>query len=326
MENLQKPFIAKIHVSWISKLKNSIFTPILILVILLVVVGIFEPSFLSLYSLEVLAEESAMILLLATGMTITILLGGIDLSMAAIVSFASVLLAIWLSKYGWYALPLVLAITTTIGLIQGLIISIAQVPSFIVTLAGQGLITGIAMLITVKSVIVTEGYEVVGWMVGKLFGVPKAFLISIACVFIIALAMKYLPTGRYVYAIGLAEPAAIMCGIRVKWIRIFAYTFCGFISGLTGAMMVARSYSGNYLIAVNLLLPSMAAVVLGGTAITGGYGSLTRTIFGALSITVMRVAIAIMGVDPGVEPLAYGLLLIVAVAFTIDRSRVSIVK
>jgi ribose transport system permease protein len=316
----------KLRAPQLAAWKSSILTPVLILVSLLVLVGIFQPSFLSFYSLKVLAEESAMIMLLAAGLTVAILLGGIDLSVAATASFASVLLALWLPEYGWLGLVAVLLVTTLVGLIQGLIITIAQVPSFVVTLAGQGLVTGIAMLITVKSAVVSEGYEVVGWMVGSLFGLPRAFLISFVLVVILALVMKFLPTGRYVYAIGLAEPAAIMSGIRVKSIRVFAYTLCGFLAGLTGAMMVARSYSGNYLIAVNLLLPSIAAVILGGTAITGGYGSVFRTVLGALSITVMRVAIAIMGVDPGFEPLAYGLLIIIAVALTIDRKRMVTVK
>jgi ribose transport system permease protein len=307
-------------------LKDSPLLPVVILVLLVLMVGLFKPSFLSIYTMKVLVEESAMVIMLASGLTIAILLGGIDLSMAAVASFSSVLLAIWLPELGWLALVMVLIITTLMGAIQGAISSFAKVPTFVVTLAGQGVVTGVAMLITVKSVTVTQNFQVVSWMVGSLWGVPRAFLISMGVVAIIALVMEFTPYGRYVHAVGLAEPAAIMSGVRVTAIRIIAYTICGLVSGLTGAMMVARSYSGNYLIAANLLLPSIAAVILGGTAATGGYGSVVRTVLGALSITVMRVAIALMGIDPGFEPLAYGLLIIIAVAFTVDRSRVTLNK
>ena len=90
--------------------------------------------------------------------------------------------------------------------------------------------------------------------------------------------------------------------------------------------MVARTYSGNPTIADSLLLPSIAAVVVGGTAITGGSGGLGRTLVGALTVGVLRVGIAVVGLDPAYEPMAYGMLMIVAVALTIDRSKTSIVK
>ena len=100
----------------------------------------------------------------------------------------------------------------------------------------------------------------------------------------------------------------------------------GLVSGLAGILMVARSASGSPTLADGLLLPSIAAVVIGGTAITGGVGGLGRTLIGALMITVLRIAITTTGLDPAYEPLAYGALVIAASAVAIDRSRVHIVK
>jgi ribose transport system permease protein len=217
-------------------------------------------------------------------------------------------------------------VTTAIGFIQGFIKSKSQVPSFILTLGGQAIITGGAMLITTKTIGVTEGYEVVGWMFDRTFGIPNSFLISIFIILVIGFLIKKTPFGRYVYAIGLSESTALMSGIKVEKIRIAIYTFAGFIAGITGALMVARSHSGNYNALNDLLTPSIAAVVIGGTSITGGFGSLTRTFIGSLSITVMRVGIAMIGVDPSIEPLAYGIMIIIAVSMTIDRERIKIVK
>lgn len=293
---------------------------------LILLIGIFRPSFLSLYTLRVLAEESSMIMLLSTALTLVILLGGIDLSIAANASLMSVLLMVWLPRYGWLGLLMGLMVTTGIGFVLGFIKSKSQVPSFIVTLAGQAIIIGGAMMITTRTFYVVEGYEVVGWIFDRTFGIPNSFIIPIVIILLLIFLMKRTSFGRYIYAIGLSESTAIMSGIKVEKIRIIIYTLSGLIAGITGTLLVARSHSGNYNSVNFLLLPSIAAVVIGGTSITGGIGDLGRTIIGVFSIVIMRVGIAIIGVDPGYEPLAYGILIIVAVALTIDRSRMKIVK
>jgi len=263
---------------------------------------------------------------MAIGETVVILLGGIDLSLAALASLASVLLAYSLPSLGWLGLLLVLVFVMLAGALQGVIHAKAQVPSFIVTLAGMGLWGGIAITVAHTTVPINKGYEVVGWLKGSTVGVPHSFAFALVVLLIMAAAMRWLPLGRYIYAIGLAEPAAIISGIRTTRIKVLAFTLSGLLAGLTAMVMVARTYGGNPTIANALQLPAIAAVVVGGTAITGGFGGLGRTLVGALSITVMRVGIAVMGVDPGYEPVVYGLLVIVAVILTIDRSQTPIVK
>lgn len=142
------------------------FAPVAVLVALLAALGSFAPSFLSFYSLSVLAGELSVILLLATGQTIVILLGGIDLSMAALASLASVLIALSVPKAGAAGLLAVLALTTGIGAIQGFVHARAQIASFVVTLAGLGLWSGAALTIAHTTIPVSLGYEVVGWLNG----------------------------------------------------------------------------------------------------------------------------------------------------------------
>jgi ribose transport system permease protein len=138
--------------------------------------------------------------------------------------------------------------------------------------------------------------------------------------------LRWLPFGRYVYAIGKGERAALVSGIPVVRVKMLAFALSGLFAGFAGMEMVARTHSGHPTIADALLLPCIAAVVVGGTAITGGSGGLGRTLVGVLIIAVLRVGIAVVGLDPGYEPLAYGIVVIGAVALTIDRSKITIVK
>jgi ribose transport system permease protein len=302
------------------------FAPVAVLVALLTALGSFRPSFLSLYSLSVLAGESSVILLLAIGQTIVILLGGIDLSMAALASLVSVLLALALPSSGAVGLALVLMLATAIGAIQGFVHARAQIPSFVVTLAGLGLWSGAALAIAHTTIPISAGYELVGWLEGHTLGVPHAFAFSVAALAVLISVLRWLPFGRFIYAIGMGEVAALLSGVPVARTKVLAFAVSGLFAGLAGTAMVARTYSGNPTIADSLLLPSIAAVVVGGTSITGGAGGLGRTLVGVLTITVLRVGIAVVGLDPAYEPIAYGVLVAGAVALTIDRSKISIVK
>jgi ribose transport system permease protein len=302
------------------------YAPVLVLIVLVSGLGVFEPSFLSFYSLTVLAGESSVILLLATAQTVVILLGCIDLSMAALASLTSVLIALALPVGGVGSILGILVLTTGIGATQGFIHARAQVPSFVVTLAGLGLCSGAALAISPATIPVTSGYEVLGWLRGRLYGVPVAFLFATSTLLVLALAMRFLPFGRHVYAIGMGEAAALLSGLKVARVKITAFALTGLFAGLAGMLFVARTRGGHPGVADSLLLPSIAAVVVGGTAITGGFGSVWRTLAGGMIVAVLRVGIAVAGLDPGYEPLAYGVVIVFAVALTIDRARTSIVK
>ena len=302
------------------------FMPLLALLALLGAVGVAAPSFLSVDSLAVLADESSVILLLATAQTLVILLGGIDLSMAALAALASVLIALSLPGLGWVGVMGTLALTTLLGAFQGFVHARAQLPSVIVTLAGLGIWSGVALAIAQATIPVTEGHATVAWLEGSSLGVPHAFAFAAAALGALAAALRWLPLGRYIRAIGLNPQVALLSGVRVWRVKLIVFALTGLFSGLAGMLMVARTYSGSPTAADSLLLPSIAAVLIGGTAMTGGVGGLARTLIGTLAITVLRVGIAAAGVDPAFEPIAYGVLVVIVVALTTDRSGVSITK
>lgn len=300
--------------------------PVAVLIALLIAIGVFVPSFLSAYSLGVLMGESSPILLLAIAQTPVIMLGGIDLSVAAVTSLASVLLAFLLPSLGVPGLVVVLLVTTLIGAAQGYIHVVAQLPSFVVTLAGMGLWSGVALSLAHTTVTVNQGYAIVGWLQGTTLGIPTAFLFGAGGAVALWACLRWTRLGRYLRAIGFGETAATLSGVRVARVKIAVFALSGFFAGLTAMVLVSRTYSGDPSAASSLLLPSIAAVVVGGTAITGGFGGLERTLVGVMIITVLRVGIAIVGIDPGYEPLAYGVVVVGAVALTIDRSRLLVIK
>ena len=131
---------------------------------------------------------------------------------------------------------------------------------------------------------------------------------------------------RWLIAIGSSEPAALLAGVPVAQTKIAVFVVSGACAGFAGVMLVGRTFSGAPSLADSLLLPVVAAIVVGGTAITGGFGGIGRTVIGVLIITVLRVGLSVAGVDSSYEQIFYGVLVIAAVALTIDRSKLPFVK
>jgi ribose transport system permease protein len=302
--------------------------PLIVLVALVLLVIAQQPNFLAPANVRGLLEGLAPILLLALGQTFVILTGGIDLSFAVVASLSTVLLALWLPDMGAAAAVLVPLITLGIGLLVGLVVAVAQVPSFIVTLGAMGLWSGVALTLSSASTIrISTGYDVIGWITDmRIAGLPVSALLAILLAVIAALAFKTLAKGRTFHAMGLAEKALLMSGNSTRMIRVAAFGLCGLFSGLAGLVLASSQYSGGPTLGDTLMLPAIAAVVIGGNAITGGVGGPMKTLVGAFIIIVLRVGLNAIGVNPAYEQIVYGAIIIGAVVLTIDRSRLGIVK
>ncbi|CAN5611760.1 ABC transporter permease [soil metagenome] len=296
------------------------------LVALILFVSIADEDFFSVPSLRTLAESAAPLLVLATGVTIVILCGGIDLSIAALASFTSVLFALWVPHLGLFAAVPVVAVAALAGAVQGVVHVVTQVPSFVVTLGGMALWGGIALSVSGATTISVTDRAVVRWSTERILGLPVLVLAALAIVGFVAATMQLTPFGRWVRAVGNSEPAALLAGLPVLWVKITAFSASGACAGLAALMLVSRNYAGAPRLADSLLLPAVAAIVVGGTAITGGHGGLGRTIVGVLIIGVLRVGLSSTGVDQAWEQIIYGSLIIGAVAVTIDRSKLSALK
>lgn len=304
------------------------FIPLVVLVLLVTALSIAEPTFLQPTSLRAILQISAPLIVLAVGQTFVILTGGIDLSQAVLASFGTVLIALWIGPLGGLGVLLAILAITAMGVINGIVSSFFQVPSFIVTLGSMGLWGAVAMLASgATTVSISEGYDAIGWLKKSAFwGISIDAIIAVALAIVAGVLVHRLARGNAFNAIGLSELAARLSGIRTRGVRILAFGISGFTAALAAVFLTAGQYSGSPRLAVSLLLPVIAAVVVGGTAITGGVGGPLRSLIGALVVGVLRVGMGIVGVDPAWEQVVYGATIIVAVAFTLDRQRVGVVK
>jgi ribose transport system permease protein len=302
--------------------------PPALLVFLVGFIALFVPSFLSVETLTMVLADTAVLFILATGETFVILLGGIDLSIQALASLASVIVAQLLPSLGLGAFPVAIVAGLLFGVASGVVHVRLRVPSFVATLASGGVVAGLALLaahgraITIEE----EGRAHVDWVNASTFGLPNviamAVLVGLAGFFI----LRYTRFGRYTVAVGAGEPAALAAGVNVDRTKIIGFAISGTLAALAGVILAARLSSGSPSLANQLLLPAIAAVIVGGTAITGGLGSVGRTAIGALIISVVRIGMTFVGVNIFAENIVFGAMLIVAVAITIDRSKIAIIK
>ncbi|WP_166787973.1 ABC transporter permease [Cryobacterium adonitolivorans] len=303
------------------------FMPGIVLVVLVLAVALANPLFLRPNSLLTAADSAAPLLVLAAGAMLVILCGSIDLSVAALASMCSVFVALWVPALGGWAVLAAVLVGATAGLIQGAVHVVAQIPSFIVTLGGLAVWSGIGLVASSAATVGVEG-DSLEWAFTRIGDarIPSAALIAAGVAVLIAAVFWFTPVRRWFEAVGSAEPAAVLAGVPAAQIKLAAFTVSGACAGLAGGLLVARTYSGAPGLADSLLLPVVAAIVVGGTAITGGYGGIGRTVIGVLIITVLRVGLSVAGVDPSIEQIIYGVLVIGAVSLTIDRSKFQVMK
>lgn len=303
-------------------------TPLITLAVLVLAVGMVTPEFLTVQTLLVLASDTATLFVMAVGVTFVIMLGGIDLSIQSVASLASVVLALLLPHLGYPAFAVAVLVGALAGLLSGLAHVKLKIPSFVATLAVGGIAAGTALIISDAQAITMGESEraFIGWITGETLGVPHELVTGAVVLAVGLFVQRHTPFGRYSQAIGAGEPAAYASGVRVDLHKILACTLSGLFAGLAGVILAGRLASGSPTLANELLLPAIAAVIVGGTAITGGVGSVWRTLIGALIISVVRIGMTFVGVDIFAQQIVFGAVLILAVAVTIDRSKIPIVK
>ncbi|MBV9299526.1 MAG: ABC transporter permease [Verrucomicrobia bacterium] len=302
--------------------------PIVLLVGLVILIGALQPSFLTADTLLVVMADTATLFILAAGITFVVMLGGIDLSIQAVASLSSVIVAVSLSRIGYWTFPATLLVGFVTGAFSGVVHVSLRIPSFIVTLAISGLVAAAALLLSQeRSITIGEsGRAYLSWITGRPFGMPSVIIIGALVAGAGIWLQSYTPFGRYSTAIGAGEAATWASGVKVNRQKVIAYSLSAGLASLAGILLTGRLSSGSPTLANELLLPAIAAVVVGGTSITGGAGGIGRTVIGALIISVVRVGMTFVGVDIFAQQIVFGTVLILAVAITIDRTKILIVK
>jgi simple sugar transport system permease protein len=246
-------------------------------------------------------RENAPLGIAAIGLTFVILAGGIDLSVGSVIGCTGIMIAT-LAQRGWNpwaTIALALALGALFGLAMGLLIHVFQLAPFLVTLAGLFLARGVAAVISLESIGLR--HSTFQWMssasVPLLFGmsVPLAATAFFAVAVVAALVAALTPFGRNVYAIGGDEHSAVLMGLPVGRTKIAIYTLSGFCSALAGVVYSTSIGSGNANAAVGLELDAIAAVVIGGTLLTGGVGSVAGTVVGVMILAIIGSALNFEG-------------------------------
>ena len=294
------------------------FLPFASLVALCVLIAALEPKFLSTGNLAGVARQTAVITIIAMGMTVVMVSGGIDLSVGSVMALAGVACAFALTN----GAPIVAGIAAALvagaacGLANGVAIAALRIPPFIATLGAMGVYRGVALL-------ATDGKAVVGLpssfgylAEGNLFGVVPVPLLLVV---LVALATHFLLSstrpGRYCYAIGSNVEAARYAGVRVSRYQIMFYVILGALAGLAGAIESARLVTGQPTAGEGYELRVIAAVVIGGGSLSGGQGTVVGTIIGALIMGVLSNGANLLGISSFTQQIVIGAVIVLAVTF-----------
>ena len=267
-------------------------------------------------------SDNSFLGIVAVGMTFVIVCGGIDLSVGAVMSLSSVVVGVLIMNAGWPPLPAILAaliLGMGLGLGMGCIIEFLDMKPFIVTLAGMFFARGLAFIIHLESIGISDGRHsriaALGVPLGSLAYIPITAVLFLAVVAVAQYVAVYSSFGRCVYAVGGNEEAARLMGLPVARTKVSVYAVSGFCSALGGVVLTFYLSSGNHIEGVGMELDAIAAVVIGGTLLTGGVGSVFGTLVGVLTIGVILNAITTYegGFSSGTTKVAIGGMLLLFV-------------
>jgi ribose transport system permease protein/putative xylitol transport system permease protein len=295
------------------------------LAVLYIVIGLIRPVAFSPNNLSAMLQSGSILLLVSLGATFVVMMGMIDLSVGSLVTLAGMSLAVLYGFIGDWAIPVAMLITIVVGIVNGSIVAFLRLPSFLVTLGTLSIIAGFALVIG-NSYVSLSSPLITAVTLQRFGGIPIAMVWAAIVVVILSwIAVKTL-FGRGAYAIGGNERVALIAGVPVRRYKITAFALSALTASMAGIILVGQLGAGSPTIGQNLLLDSVAAIAVGGTALTGGHGGPWATVIGAAIMTVVSNALVVLQVDANIQGIVKGAIVIVAVYFTMDRKRGLIVK
>ena len=263
-------------------------------------------------------------LFLACGMTMVIILGGIDLSVGSIIALSGCISAGCVARYN-LPLPIALLMGLLVGLLVGMfngaVISKTTIPAFIVTLATMNIAKGLAYVYTGGSPVrvVTKEWQFLGAGYVGIFPTPVVILVIV--LIITAIIMNKTKMGRHMYAVGGNQQAAEFSGIKVEKVKFFVHAFSGLMAGLAGIVLASRMYSGQPTAGDGAEMDAIAAVVVGGTSMAGGSGKIGGTIIGGLIIGVLNNGLNLLNVNSFWQYVVKGVVILLAVFLDYFRNK-----
>jgi ribose transport system permease protein len=303
---------------------------------LIIVVGVFTigtgGKYLSWANIQVILSLAGIPAILAIGLHQAIVLGAIDLSSEGVAGLCIVFVGLLLrnkfntNDVGFWIIPIISVVGGIAGVVSGLVITKLRIPSFISTLGVGWTLYGIAVYINKATTVPLQDNRIQNIVNGDIVGIPNIAIIALVLLIIIQFVQDRTRFGRYIYAIGGDEQLAKQAGIKIDRIKIIVFMIAGSFYGLAALFLATRLGSAHPRTGLNLLFPSITAAAVGGVALTGGIGGAKNAALGALILTALNDGLILMQVNPYVQQAVNGVVLIAAVALTIDRKKLGFIK
>ena len=297
--------------------------PAIVPIGLVVVVGavLAGHGFTSARNIANLGLQASILLMLAMPMTLIIMSEGLDLSAGAVLSLCSVIMAMMLA--GGHALVAALAASLGVGLVFGLangsFVSLLGLPPFVVTLGTLGIAQGASLVLTEGNAVSGLGPAVAALYANRIAGVPLPVIIALATWLVTHVLLYHTRFGAYVFAIGGNRDALVLAGARASAWHIAIYAYGGLVSGVAALLLTGRMNAAHPTVAIGMEFDAIAAVVLGGTSFERGDGRLLGTVLGVATITVLRNALDLLGIESSLQVVSIGVLILVVIV--IDSAR-----
>jgi ribose transport system permease protein len=316
----------------LRRFRLATWAPLLVLILLCLIIAAINPRFLTFGNFVRIAQTSMIPLSLGIGATFIILMGSIDLSIEGVVALGAVLISLLVlnggnaNDFGIFGMLAVLVVGCLVGLINGIVHVRLRIPSFMATLGTWFIGVGVANAILGGIAVRINDPLVRGLALERFLGFPWGVWLALGALAVAYVIQDHTRLGRYIYALGGGEELAALSGIPVARVRILTFTLAGAFYALGGILSAAQLGLGNAQVGQGRLFTAITAVVVGGTALSGGEGGVLQTLVGVLIVVVLSNGMVLMGISPSIQTAVQGLMIIVAVAISIDRKRMRIVK
>ncbi|MDL2409672.1 ABC transporter permease [Rhizobium calliandrae] len=294
--------------------------PIVALIVLSVGFQLVSGSFFTIDNLKSVIEAAAVPAILAAAISFVVIMGSIDLSVEGTMATTSMIVALLVSNgvngndYGMVGLLAALAVGLGFGFFNAVLNAMLQMPSLIVTLGTWFVGLGIAAVLFPSRVPQINDPLILNLARVRIFDLSLIVYIALAVIIVSQLVLNFTRLGRMIYAIGGDEGLLVASGLRIRWVKIAAFSICGLLAGMCGVLLSAQLSTGNVNIGNGLLFPAISAAVLGGTVLTGGRGGAIQSALGALLLEVLNNGLIQIGAGPYTRHIISGAVIVVAVA------------
>jgi ribose transport system permease protein len=300
------------------------------LIMLVAIIGIFSAiniNFINAQNIENILFDITPLLIMAIGATYVLLIGSIDLSVGGVASLACVMTGLWMPRLGYWIIPVVLLFGLVAGLLNGVLLVRFRIPSFIITLCTMSIWNCLALVFSNgrSKAMPPDLTKRLAWSSLSFGSIPLVFLMGLVLLGLLYFIQEKTVFGKSTFAVGANERVAWMAGLKVEGVKVKSFALSGICSAICGLFLSIKMFSSLPRIGDPMPLLAIAAVVLGGTSLTGGKGNVIKTFPGVLIVLAIQSGFSVVQLDPYWQRIAFGTLVLFAVFINTDRIGKSVV-